>query len=133
MAKAPAKTTRLRPDDHIGDREAAWFEHAKRFLEHAVLVTRKVDHAVGDDDVHRSIRQRDVLDFNLFSALPDHVGGSRTDGGERPRDDVGREFVPRDVERRFSFNSVPIREGIILFSMSLVIVLSVSLTEYVPK
>src|SRR6516164_1261952 len=50
------------PDHHIGDREAAaWFEHAKRFLEHAVLVTRKVDHAVGDDHVHRSIRQRNVL------------------------------------------------------------------------
>ena len=52
--------------------------------------------------------------LQLFSALPDHVGGSRTDAGQRPRDDVGREFVPRDVERRFSFNSVPIREGTVL-------------------
>ena len=32
---------------------------------HAVLVGRQIDHAVGDDHVHRVVRQRDVLDLAL--------------------------------------------------------------------
>jgi hypothetical protein len=44
---------------------AAGLEHAKRLAEHASLVAGEIDHAVRDDDVHRRVRQRDVLDLAL--------------------------------------------------------------------
>ena len=40
-------------------------QHAKRFGQHAILVGRKIDHAVGNDHVHRVIGQRNVLDLAL--------------------------------------------------------------------
>src|SRR5688572_24683624 len=49
---------------HVGDSEAATgLQHAKRLFQYLVLICRKIDHAVGDDDVYRVIRQRNALDF----------------------------------------------------------------------
>src|SRR5882672_2508823 len=61
-------------DDHVGNGEAAaGLEDAEGFAEHAVLVAGKVDDAVGDDDVHGVVRQRNVFDgafqeFDVFDA-----------------------------------------------------------------
>ena len=56
----------LAAHDDVGDGEAAArLEHAEGLAQHAVLVGREVDDAVGDDDVHRVVGQRDVLDLAL--------------------------------------------------------------------
>src|SRR5436190_7334693 len=68
-------------NDNIGYREAsAGLENAKRFGKDAVLVARKIDDAIGDNDVDGVIRQRnvfngafqklDVRDAGLFLILP---------------------------------------------------------------
>jgi hypothetical protein len=48
--------------------------------------------------------------LQLFGALPDQVSGSRTDAGQRPRNNLGPEFVAGNAERSFSIDPVPIRE-----------------------
>src|SRR5262249_39780719 len=54
----------LSANDHVGDREASTrLEHAEGFPQHAVLVARKIDDAVREDDVDRVVRERDVYDF----------------------------------------------------------------------
>ena len=51
---------------HVRDREApARLQHAKRLAQHAVLVARKIDHAVRDDHVDRIVGQRDIFDLAL--------------------------------------------------------------------
>ena len=50
----------------VGDCEAAaGFQNTKGFAQHLTLVGRKIDHAIGDDDVDRSRRKRNVLDLTL--------------------------------------------------------------------
>ena len=52
--------------DHVGNGEApAGLQHAEGLAQDAVLVRRQVDHAVGNDHVHRVVGQRDVLDLAL--------------------------------------------------------------------
>src|SRR6266498_1647491 len=52
--------------DDVGHRETTTRpQHAKRFPQHPILVTRQVDHAVRDDDVHRVVGQRNALDLAL--------------------------------------------------------------------
>ncbi len=49
---------------NVGDGEPpAGLEHAKSFEQHAVLVRGEIDHAIGNDDIHGIIRQRNVLDL----------------------------------------------------------------------
>jgi len=49
--------------DDVGDPDPTTrCEHPEHFGEHRGLVGRQVDHAVGDDDIHRGIGQRNVLD-----------------------------------------------------------------------
>src|SRR3970040_1763758 len=50
----------------VRNREApARLEHPESLRQNAVLVGREVDHAVGDDDVHGVVRERDLLDLPL--------------------------------------------------------------------
>src|SRR5690606_15284690 len=52
--------------DDVGDDEApARCEDAVRLAQHRGLVHGEVDHAVGDDDVHRGVGQRQPLDEAL--------------------------------------------------------------------
>src|SRR5437879_1813938 len=44
---------------------ASRFEDAERLAQNLVLVGGEVDHAVGDDDIHRVVGQRDALDLTL--------------------------------------------------------------------
>ena len=78
--------------DHVGDREApAGAQHARRLGEHALLVAREVDHAVGDHHVHGGVRERDVLEVALDEL---DVGDARL-GRVRPRE---REHLVGHVE-----------------------------------
>src|SRR5205807_3811606 len=60
--------------DNIGNRESsARLQNAKRFANHAVLISRKIDDAVGDDDVDGIIGERNIFDgsfeeFYVFGA-----------------------------------------------------------------
>src|SRR5262249_50722722 len=78
LAQGPSDATRpelhafldfgryVAPDQHIRDsKTTARFEDTKSFFEHTVLVAGKVDDAVRDDDIHRLVGKRDVLDFAL--------------------------------------------------------------------
>ena len=53
------------PQPREARRAAAGFQHPERFLEHASLVGREVDDAVGEHDVDRLGRERDRLDVAL--------------------------------------------------------------------
>ena len=54
----------LAANHDIGDgKSASGLEHAKRLAQYPALVCRKIDHAVRDDDIHRVVWQRNVLDF----------------------------------------------------------------------
>src|SRR6266850_92896 len=61
-------------NNDVGDGEAAaGLEDAEGFAEHAVFIAGKIDDAVGDDDVHGVVRQRNVFDgtfqkFDVFDA-----------------------------------------------------------------
>ena len=46
--------------------------------------------------------------LRLLGTLPDQLSASRTDGRSRIR---RGEFIPGDIERCFSVDAVPIREG----------------------
>jgi hypothetical protein len=61
-------------DDIRNSKPTTWFQHAKRFGNHLSLVARQVDHAVGDDHIHRIARQRNFLDS---STQEFDVGNSR--------------------------------------------------------
>ena len=76
LAQSPGYTTRpklqtsldfgryVAPDHHIKDSKAtARFENTKSFFEYTVLITGKVDDAVGDNEIHRLLGKRDVFDF----------------------------------------------------------------------
>ena len=63
---APHLGRHLAANHDVGDREAAaGLEHAEGFAQHAILVGREIDHAVGDDHVDGVVGQRDVLDLAL--------------------------------------------------------------------
>src|SRR5207302_6134291 len=52
--------------DDIGYGEASSrLEHTKGFAQNAVLVCREIDHAIGNDDVDRSVRQWNLFDLTL--------------------------------------------------------------------
>jgi hypothetical protein len=56
----------VRVGDHVRDGEAAArLEDAGGFADHAALVRREVDDAVGDHDVDARVRERDVFDVAL--------------------------------------------------------------------
>jgi len=51
-------------DEDVGDAQAAArAQHAEALGEHRRPFGRQVDHAIGDDHVHRAVRQRDRLDL----------------------------------------------------------------------
>ena len=63
---APDVGRHVAADDDVGDREsAARFQHAEGLAQHGIFVAREIDHAVGDDHVHRVVRQRNGLDRAL--------------------------------------------------------------------
>ena len=52
-------------DNHIGNgKTATGSKHPKYLLAHAVLVTREIDDAIRNDDVHRIARKGNVLDVS---------------------------------------------------------------------
>src|SRR5262249_15301414 len=52
--------------DDVGHGEpTAGLEHAEGFGQHAILVGRQIDHAIGDDHVHAGFGQGDLLDLTL--------------------------------------------------------------------
>src|SRR5262249_8648633 len=53
-------------DDDVRDREAATgLEHTEGLAQHARLVTAQVDHAVGNDNVHAVVGERNLFDVAL--------------------------------------------------------------------
>src|SRR5271157_5508486 len=53
---------------------AAWFQHAKGLAQHAVLVGGEIDDAVGNNHVHRVVRQRNGLDLTFEELDVVHPG-----------------------------------------------------------
>ena len=60
---APGRLVHVRIGDHVADGEATTgLEHPSRLAKDSGLVPGEVDHAVGDDHVHRGVRKRHLLD-----------------------------------------------------------------------
>src|SRR5437762_1603569 len=58
--------------EDVGDRKApARPQHARRLAKYGALVSGEIDHAVGDDHVHRAVGKRDLLVF--FSSRRRHT------------------------------------------------------------